>query len=185
MSVITNELDPRHGQPQWLTRKANTQNVDHWIMKISFVNIYLTDFVFIVYQQVCNVCKEWFRSNIRLKVFLGCRRNSKNALKMEKLLAVYDSVIIYEISFLTPTYLKLGLGDACAGQVIVTDVRSWFWIVVTLSSDGNFGGDPPTGSEVTRRVKIKGMLWWFFKNANSFLTMNLQVVAWMEVQQKF
>ena len=43
---------------------------------------------------------------------------------MEKLLAVYDSVIIYEISFLTPTYLKLGLGDACAGQVIVTDVRS-------------------------------------------------------------
>ena len=25
----------------------------------------------------------------------------------------------------------------------------------------------------------------FFKNANSFLTMNLQVVAWMKVQQKF
>jgi len=132
-------------------------------MKISFVNIYLTDFVFIIYQQVCNVCKVWFRSNVWLNAFLGFKRNSQNALKMEKLLVVCDSVIIYEISFLTPTYLELGLGDACAGQVIVTDVRSWFWIVVTLSSDGNFGGDPPTGSEVTRRVKIKGMLWWFFQ----------------------
>ena len=82
--------------------------------------------------------------------------------------------------FLSFTYLKLGFGDAWAGQVMVTEVRCWFWMVVTLSSDGNFGGDPPTGSRVTMQFeKCKNAVMIFFET-NSNFTINSQVVAWME-----
>ena len=46
----------------------------------------------------------------------------------------------------------MGLGEACAGQVIVVEVKCCLWIVVTLSSEGNLGADPPTGS-VTQKLE--------------------------------
>ena len=43
-------------------------------------------------------------------------------------------------------YLKVGTGAACAGQArVAADIRP-LSRVVTLSSDGNRGAEPPTGS---------------------------------------
>ena len=53
---------------------------------------------------------------------------------------------IISIFKVNPTYLKLGLGDAWAGQIIVVEVCNFLWIDLDRSSEGNFGGEPPTGS---------------------------------------
>ena len=45
-----------------------------------------------------------------------------------------------------PTYLKLGLGDPWAGHNMVAELRASLWTEVSLSSEGNLGEDPPTGS---------------------------------------
>lgn len=46
------------------------------------------------------------------------------------------------------THLKLGRGDACAGHVSLSGLPSLWVSLVRSVSDGNFGADPPTGSEL-------------------------------------
>ena len=53
-----------------------------------------------------------------------------------------------------PTYLKLGLGDPCAGHIMVAELRASLWTVESLSSEGNLGEDPPTGSTARNIFKI-------------------------------
>ena len=55
-------------------------------------------------------------------------------------------------------YLKLGLGDDWAGHTRLTEESEDLCNVVTLSSEGNFGGELPTGS---RTQCLTGMLWWW------------------------